>query len=191
MVRTKFPPKKLKHKTGPKGKYQESMIKEIRKLGRFGHTNEEIAEFYEISISTLENYLRDYPDLREALQQGRLLDGMEVVKTLHKTALGYSVTEIDEEYTYHTDKETGEQIKILSKSKTTTKHIQPNITSIIYILKTRYGDKWMDIIKTEGSLNVNFNKTTKSIDMTDYTMDELMMLKRLGMKTLPTNARDN
>ena len=182
MKRTKYLPKKH-NKPGPKGYFEESMIEEVFKLARFGMTNKEIAEFYNISVSTFEGYQRKYPEFNGSLQKGRLLDSLKVVASLHKQALGYDVEE--EQSNYKIDKQGN---KTLTFQKTTTKHIQPNTTACIYILKTRHGDKWMDLYKAEfnSTNNVNVN-----IDFTGFTDDELRILENIGMKQLAlksTNA---
>jgi len=172
MIRTNF--KKInKSKPGPKGLFEESMISEVFQLARFGLTNKEIAAFYNIGISTFEGYQRKFPEFNQALLQGRMVDSLKVVASIHKQALGYEVqeTEISEHLT-----KWGDVVKL---KKVTTKHIQPSVTAAIYILKTRHGDKWMDIIKTESTQNYNIN--TK-IDLTGISSEELIMLEKLGMK---------
>lgn len=165
-----------------KGKYEESMPNEVRRLARFGLTNEEIAEFYGIGLVTLERYKRDIPEFRQALDEGRMIDSMKVVDSLHKQALGYEV--VEHEISQHMRKDG----KIVELHRTTTKHVQPNVTAAIYLLKTRHGDKWMDVIKTEQTNNLNI--MVKNVDFSDMSTEELMTLKKLGIKRIPEEFRN-
>ena len=106
-----------------------------------------------------------------------MFDSMKVVDSLHKQALGYVVQE--EENAEHMTR-SGE---IIILNKKTTKHILPSVTAAIYLLKTRHGDKWMDIVKTEQTRNLNI--MVKNVDFSDMSMEELLTLKKLGIKRIP------
>jgi len=168
-------------KQGAPTKYKDSMVEDIHRLARFGCTNEEIAEFFKISEQTFAKYVQEIPELYEALQQGRMLDSMKVVDSLHKQALGYEVTETEE--AEHMDR--NGKIHILHK--TINKHVQPSVTAAIYLLKTRHGDKWMDIVKTEKTQNLNI--MVKNVNFSDVSMEEMMHLKALGIKNIPEEFR--
>ena len=158
-------------------KFRESMIEEAHRLARFGCTNEEIAEFLKISLQTFTAYHRDIPEFGKALEEGRMYDSMKVVDSLHKQALGYVVQE--HESAEHMNRN-GE---IIILKKTTTKFVQPSVTAAIYLLKTRHGDKWMDIVKTEQTRNLNI--MVKNVDFSDMSNEELLTLKKLGIKRIP------
>lgn len=158
-------------------KFRESMLEETLRLARFGCTNDEIAEFLKISPQTFAAYNRDIPEFQHALAQGRMFDSMKVVDSLHKQALGYVVQE--EEVAEHLSR--GGEIVLLKKK--TTKFIAPSVTAAIYLLKTRHGDKWMDIVKTEQTRNLNI--MVKNVDFSDMSMEELLTLKKLGIKRIP------
>ena len=161
--------------------YRSEMTEEAHSLARFGCTNEEIAEHLKISLSTLENYTRDIPEFNDALQSGRLYDSMRVVDSLHKQALGYMVTETEE--SEHMDRHG----KIHVVRSTKNRYIQPSVTAAIYLLKTRHGDKWMDIVKTEATQNLNI--MVKNVDFSDMSTEELLTLKKLGIKRIPEEFR--
>lgn len=172
MERKNLPSKK----TPGKYKYYPSMVKEVSALARFGLTNEEIAGFYGIAIQTFASYIRDIPELYASLEQGRMMDSMKVVDSLHKQALGYEVTET--EISEHVVK--GEIVEL---KKVVTKHVQPNVTAAIYLLKTRHGDKWMDVVKTEQTRNLNV--LVKNVDFADVSTEDLLLLKKLGINRIP------
>jgi len=159
------------------GKYEPRMLDEVKRLSRFGCSIGEIADFYGITQSIFEGYLRELPELYSAVEEGRMIDSMKVVDSLHKQALGYTVKEY--EVAEHMTKD-GQIIKLKKK---TTKHILPNVTAAIYLLKTRHGDKWMDIIKNEQTKNLNI--TVKNVDFSDISDEDLLALKKIGVKRIP------
>lgn len=157
------------------------IVEEVHSLSRFGCTNDEIAEHLHIGVAAFTRYCHDYPEVYKALQQGRLYDSMKVVDSLHKQALGYVVTEHEEAEHMSRDGE----ITVLKKN--TTKYIQPSTTAAIYLLKTRHGDKWMDIIKSEKTQNLNI--LVKNVDFSDVSDEDLLLLKQLGVKRIPEMFR--
>ncbi|MFA5935024.1 MAG: hypothetical protein WC827_04015 [Candidatus Paceibacterota bacterium] len=164
-------------------KFREEMIDETRRLARFGLTDAEIAEWFKISVQTYDAYKRDIPEFYRALQDGRMYDSMKVVDSLHKQALGYIVQE--HEVAEHCMRN-GEVIEL---KKTITKFVNPSVTAAIYLLKTRHGDKWMDIIKTEKTQNLNI--LVKNVDFSDMTDEELLTLKKIGIKRIPNEFNMN
>jgi len=164
-------------------KFRESMIDETHRLARFGCTNEEIAEFLKISLQTFHAYNHDIPEFRQALEDGRMYDSMKVVDSLHKQALGYVVQEheVAEHVTRSGD--------IVELKKTVTKFVNPSVTAAIYLLKTRHGDKWMDIVKTESTKNLNI--MVKNVDFSDMSDEELAMMKKIGIKRVPQEFHMN
>jgi len=174
MVRTKI--HKKEKKRGPKGKFQDSMIKEVFKLARFGHTNLEICEFYNIHESTFDKYRQLYPEFDMAMEKGRLLASLNVVASLYKQAMGYEVEEVTTD-TY-IDKEGNEKVRA---RKIVKKHIQPSTTAGIYLLKVRHGDKWMDVYKHEFN---SINNIKLSVDLRGINDEELKLMEKIGMRQL-------
>lgn len=162
---------------GAPTRYRDEMVETVHRLARFGCTNEEIAEFLKLAPHTFTVYCQDNPELYHALQQGRLFDSMKVVDSLHKQALGYEVVETED--AEHMDR--NGHVHILHKE--VKKFVQPNVTAAIYLLKTRHGDKWMDIVRSEKTQNLNI--MVKNVDFSDMSTDELLTLKKLGIKRVP------
>jgi len=134
--------------------YREMVIKylpEIREWTRDGLTRTDIAKKFGISRRTLYGYIADYPELKEALEEGfgDLLDDIE--GSLYKSARGAKIKEqfIDEN---------GDVIKEFIKE------LPSNQRSIEYVLNNRRPDKW--------------RSDTKTIDV---TLSEAMKDKLAGM----------
>ena len=117
-----------------KGKYADWLTDDgltmLRGWAREGLTDEQIAKNIGINIGTLYEWKRKYPQINEALKKGKAIIDNEVEEALIKSALGYDYTE--------TTREFGEI------TKTVEKHVQPNVTALIFWLKNRRPDLWRD-----------------------------------------------
>jgi len=164
---------------GQRGKYQEYMIEEVFKLARLGHTNVEIQEFFGISPTTWYKWTKLYPELSQALWRGREADAIKIVDSLHKQALGYVVEETQREY--YVDKEGNKKLKVERKIN---KHVLPSAKAGMYLLKVRFPNKWSETIRTESKSQIDVN-ITKKVDLSDLSFEELTLMKKLGMKSMP------
>lgn len=136
-----------------KGKYQEWLTEEglIRLKGWAfdGLTEDQIAkDKIGISRSTLSEWKNKYPDIADALKDGKEIPDREVEAALKKRATGYEVEEVTEEWDATMEK--------MIVTKRVTKHIPPDPTSIIFYLKNRKPDQWINKDKLEVSGNINF-----------------------------------
>jgi hypothetical protein len=113
-----------------------------------GKTNKEIAAALEISVGTLWNWEKEYPEFLSAIKDGKRLADDEVVKSLFRRACGY---EIDEEKPLVVG--TGEWATL--EIATVTKHIPPDPTSCIFWLKNRRPAEWRDKQDIEHSGNIS------------------------------------
>jgi len=163
---------------GRPGKYHPYMTEEVEKMAKFGLKNEEIAEFYGMHPKTLTKYIHLYPELERALYAGRDLNGQELVASLNKQAVGYEVEEFAEERGV---KKNGEEY--VKNRKYIRKNIQPNANAAIFLLKTRFPNRFVEksISENNSTLNVNINR----LDLSDMSFEELMVMKKLGLKQLP------
>jgi len=124
-------------------------------------------------------------ELSTALYQGRELNGQALVSSLYKQAIGYEVEERAVEYEMRKDKLTGEMIKNLKSEKIMTRHIQPNDRAAQYLLRVRFPALWAESVKSQTTQNVNIQVNNK-FDMSDMSMEELQLMKKIGIKSLPT-----
>lgn len=78
---------------GRKTLFKDFMFKEGLKLAFHGFTLDQMADFWEVGVSTLRRWLRKYPDFRTALKRAKDEADFKVVKGLYKRACGFKFTE--------------------------------------------------------------------------------------------------
>ncbi|PHM63971.1 terminase [Xenorhabdus stockiae] len=127
-------------------KYQEAYAEQARKLCLLGYTDKELADFFEVSESTLNNWKHDHPEFLESLKKGKQVADGEVAAKLFHRATGYEHAEDD--------------IRVVEGKiviTPTVKHYPPDTTAAIFWLKNRQKDNWRDKIDhgVEGAVDVH------------------------------------
>lgn len=123
-----------KKRVGRRTKYHtnvEPVLDRIPAWRKQGLTEEQVAKKCGVAYSTFNNYKKEYLTLVEALKIGKeqLIEQLE--DSLYKSAMGFHYNEIE---TIDEKDETG--AVIYSKTRKTRKYANPNVTSIIWHLKT-------------------------------------------------------
>lgn len=114
-------------------KYTDKTAEQAYKLCLLGATDEDLASFFEVSVSTINGWKNEFPEFLEAIKGGKDDADAMVAERLFKRATGYSHPED----------------KIFNDNGTplivpTTKHYPPDTTAAIFWLKNRQRDKWRD-----------------------------------------------
>jgi len=117
-----------------------------------GATDEELAVFLGVAVSTVNKWKKEKPEFSEAIKEGKSVADAKVAQSLYNRALGY--THKDTKFATHEGK--------ITDTKEYDKHYAPDPTSAIFWLKNRQKDKWRDKneldIKAEGVVfNMAFN----------------------------------
>jgi hypothetical protein len=127
-----------------KGKYQEWLTEEgkVRLQGwaRDGLSDEQLADKMGICTSTFYAWKNKYPEISEALKEGKDVADRKVENALYKRACGFEF----EEVTTERDEINGKMI-----TKRVTKFYPPDPISMIFWLKNRKPDEWRDKRETE------------------------------------------
>lgn len=138
-------------KGGQPTKYKDEYAKQAYKLCLLGSTDKDMADFFEVSESTVNNWKHDYPEFLESIKRGKISADANVASRLYKRAIGY---EHDEDKIFNHQ---GEPLIV-----PTTKHVQPDTTAAIFWLKNRQPAKWRD--KQELDVTVSpINELLKQI----------------------------
>ena len=126
---------------GAKGKYQDWItgdgLKKIRGWAMDGYSDLQIAKNMGIVSSTLYDWMLKFPELSEAIKEGRKPIIVDLEDALYKAGLGYEYEEVVEEI-YEED---GVQKKHLRRVK---RHAPPNVTALIFALKNLKKSKFKD-----------------------------------------------
>lgn len=143
----------------------EPRLFEIENWFKEGLIEKEISKRLEISQSSLDNYKRDYPELKKALKDGKDVADFRVENALYKRAMGYKYTEITKERKF--DKENNRYEVVVTKE--VEREVAADPTSMIFWLKNRKKAQWRDKqdLSISGSIDIN----NKFSYMTDEEMD--------------------
>ena len=104
-----------------------------RKFCMLGATNEDLADCFEVSRSTIDGWIAAIPEFAEGVRQGRAEADVAVVEKLYARAMGYS---------YETKKVLfcrGEPVTVPH-----TVHYPPDIRACIFWLRNRRPQYWLE-----------------------------------------------
>lgn len=119
--------------TGRPSKYRDEFTEQAYKLCLLGATDEDMANFFEVAVSTLNLWKIEHPEFSEALKAGKSEADSVIAASLFHRAKGYSHPE-DKIFN-----DGGEPLVV-----PTTKHYPPDTTACIFWLKNRRRDDWTD-----------------------------------------------
>lgn len=125
-------------KEGRPTKYDPKYNDQVYKLALLGATDKELADFFEVTESTLNLWKLKHPDFSESLKKGKVQADAQVGARLFERALGFE--------------HDSEEIKVVSMGKEGSvvervpirKVYPPDTTAAIFWLKNRQSDKWRD-----------------------------------------------
>lgn len=112
-------------------------MKRIRGWARDGFSDMQIAKSIGIFRSTLYEWMKRYPDIKDAIKKGREPLVVDLEDALYRAGLGFEYEESLEEI-YEED---GVQKKHIRKAK---RYAQPNVTALIFALKNLKKNKFKD-----------------------------------------------
>lgn len=128
-------------KRGRPTKFTPEMYDQAENLCLLGATNEELARFFKVAVSTIDLWIKKNPDFSGAIKKGREVADANVAKSLYRRAIGYSHPEDD--------------IRTVSFGKgmseivitPTIKHYPPDTAAAFIWLKNRRPDKWREKVE--------------------------------------------
>jgi len=135
-------------------KYREEFNEQAYKLSLLGFIDKELANFFEITESTINKWKLDYPKFSESIKKGKEIANANVAESLYRRAIGYEHPEMK------VFNHMGEIIE-----HEVTKYYPPETQAASLFLRNRQPDKFrdkQDIDHTTNgesmSINVNFVK---------------------------------
>jgi hypothetical protein len=158
-------------------KFKNDFSRQVYYLMRLGARQQDVAEFFGVSTSTVAIWAERNEDFKQAAREGAIMFGMKVAETLGQRALGYDYTET--EMAEHLDKY-GRVHKLM---KVTNRHMPPDVTAIIFYLKNRHRDAWADVNRVEVDASVEI---TQTLNMERLTEAEREMVRSIAIKNVST-----
>ena len=131
-------------KRGRPTDYKEEYNEQVTKLCRLGATDKEIADFFEISESTLNLWKKKHPQFSESIKKGKEISDMEVANSLYNRAKGYE-QEVVKVFQFQ-----GEPIIVPIIEK-----IAPDTGAAMAWLKNRRPKEWRDKQDIEAVITIN------------------------------------
>lgn len=75
--------------TGRPTKYKKEFDEQVEKLCLLGATNEEIARFFNVRVTTIDNWIARHPSFLGAIKNGKEVADANVASRLYQRAMGY------------------------------------------------------------------------------------------------------
>lgn len=129
---------KAKSKGGRPSRYKSEYSEQARKLCLLGSTDESLADFFNVSVTTLNTWKKVHPEFLSSIKEGKVVADANVAEALYNRALGYS---------HPHDHISNFQGEITVTP--TTKHYAPDTGAAFIWLKNR--SNWKDKQEVEHS----------------------------------------
>lgn len=113
--------------------YQDEYVEQAAKLCALGATDADLADFFGVSIRTIERWRSAHPEFCRAVKEGKTEADDRVERSLYHRAVGY----------------TFDAVKIFQHQGAVIEapfreHVPPDTTAAIFWLKNRRKDEWRD-----------------------------------------------
>ncbi len=132
-------------------KFKDEYIIQANKLTLLGATDEQLADFFEVSVPTLDTWKKEHPEFLGSLKRGKaVFDDDTVEKSLCRRANGFMRT-----------------VERVSKDGIVAcmEEVPPDTTACIFWLKNRKPKEWRDRQEIEHStpttISVNLSQKPK------------------------------
>jgi hypothetical protein len=140
---------------GRPSEYKPEYAEQARKLCLLGAIDADLAVFFEVSETTINNWKGDYPEFFESVKSGKATADAHVATKLYERATGAEWVEQQafkvKKTKYQGGKKVLEQEDIVTVP--VTKAAPPDTVAAIFWLKNRASDKWRDKVAVEHDVS--------------------------------------
>jgi hypothetical protein len=130
-------------KLGRPSTFKPEYVEQARKLCALGHTDQEIAQFFDVSLRTFAYWKARNPELLHSLKAGKAEADARVARSLYQRGVGYSY----------------DAVKIFMPAGAKkpvyapyVEHVPPDVTAQIFWLKNRDPAHWRDAWQIEAAV---------------------------------------
>ena len=133
-------------------KYKPTFAEQARKLCLLGATDEDLADFFEVSVRTVIRWKSEHAEFCQALKVAKEEADNRVERSLYQRAVGYS---------YDSEKVFNYQGEVVRAA--TREHCPPDTTAQIFWLKNRKPAEWRDKVEQVHSGTVEVTQITRRV----------------------------
>lgn len=124
--------------------YKPEYCVQVEKLCKLGATDKEIADFFEVTEQTINNWKSDFPEFFESIKKGKIVADAEIASSLYHRAKGYSHDAV-KIFPSGGESDDGKGNKVKGPLIVPyVEHYPPDTVAAIFWLKNRQKDKWRD-----------------------------------------------
>lgn len=133
--------------------FNPEFVPQAEKLCALGATDEDIADFFDVSARTIYRWKHEHPEFCQALKIGKDAADTRVEMSLYHRAVGYTF-DAEKIVTVARGNNQGSEIERVPYKE----HVPPDTTAAIFWLKNRKRAEWRDRIEHEVAVNpINVN----------------------------------
>lgn len=165
--------KKIAKKGRSKGrpsKFDDRFIAEAKKLAMLGATDEEMADFWGVSVPTLHGWRKQHREFLKSTHEGKLIADAEVASSLYSRAIGHEHSAVK------IFMPAGAEKPVYAPY---TERYPPDTTAASLWLRNRQPTRWRDKTEVAADLNVNDVTPTSPLDDARRTAFHLERARRL------------
>ena len=140
----------VKSNAGCPTKFKQEYLEQAYKLCLLGATDASLADFFDVTEQTINNWKTSHPEFFESLKAGKAKADAQVAQSLFNRAVGYKAEpELKEDLDSNGN---------VVETTRTTKHVGPDTTAAIFWLKNRKSDVWRDKQHVELTPGLDVNE---------------------------------
>lgn len=130
--------------------YKKEYSEQAYKLCLLGATDDDLAKFFEVKESTINNWKNAHTEFMESIKKGKDIADATVAERLFKRATGYD----------HPDIITANKDGKITDVMQVVKYYPPDTAAAIFWMKNRQRDKWRDKTDLEHSGKIELPSIT-------------------------------
>ena len=153
-------------------KYKKEYDDQAYKLCLLGHTDEELAKFFEVDVLTIHRWKHDHPDFCDSIKKGKEVADMDVAVKLLERAQG-AITVKQQGFKVKDTIYNDQGRKVSEEERIEVVDLvhqeAPDTTALIFWLKNRKSSQWRDKVAedsnpTEKEITINVVRVSKKKD---------------------------